>query len=61
MRDSAIMCDVVIRPYDEEIKTIPTNSNEWNITCKAQNYFTFLFLIIIGLLIGVSIYYYLIK
>ena len=43
MRDSAIMCDVVIRSYDEEIKTIPTNSNEWNIPCKAQSYFYFSF------------------
>ena len=26
--DSVIMCDEVIEPYDEEVKTIPTNSNE---------------------------------
>ena len=34
MDDSVIMCDEVIESYDEEIKTIPTNFNEKNITCK---------------------------
>ena len=28
MADSAILCDDVINPYDEEIKTIPTNFDE---------------------------------
>ena len=28
MDDSAIMCDEVIESYDEETKTVSTNSNE---------------------------------
>ena len=28
MDDSTIICDDVIKLYDEEIKTIPTNFNE---------------------------------
>ena len=28
MGDSAILCDDVINPYDEEIKAIPTNFDE---------------------------------
>ena len=36
MDDSVIKCDEVIEPNNEEIKTIPTNFNEKNITCKAQ-------------------------
>ena len=63
MDDSAIICDEVIKSYDEEIKTIPTNFNEKNITCKTQNFYILLsfLLITIALLIAVSIYYYLIK
>ena len=63
MHDSAIMCDEVIKSYNEEIKTIPTHFNEKNITCKTQSFYillTFL-LITITLLIAVSIYCYLIK
>ena len=63
MDDSVIKCDEVIEPNDEEIKTIPTNFNEKNITCKTQNFYillTFLLVTII-LLVAVSIYYYLIK
>ena len=63
MDDSVIKCDEVIKLYDEEIKTIPTNFNEKNITCKTQNFYillTFLLVTII-LLVAVSIYYYLIK
>ena len=36
MDDSAIICDEVIESYDVEIKTIPTNFDEKNITCEAQ-------------------------
>ena len=63
MDDSAIICDEVIKSYDEEIKTIPTNFNEKNITCKTQNFYILLafLLITITLLIAVSIYCYLIK
>ena len=58
MDDSAFMCDEII----EETKTIPTNFNEKNISCKIQNFYILLafLLITIALLIDVSIYYYLI-
>ena len=58
-----IACDEVIKSYDEEIKTSPTNFDEKNITCKTQSFYillTFL-LVAITLLIAVSKYYYLIK
>ena len=63
MDDSVIKCDEVIKLYDEEIKTIPTNFNEKNITCKTQNFYILLafLLITITLLIAVSTYRYLIK
>ena len=63
MDDSAIMCDEVIESYDEETKTVSTNSNEKKATCKAQNFYillTFLLTTIV-LLITVIIYPYLIK
>ena len=47
MDDSAIMSDEIIESYDEEIKTVPTNFNEKNITCRTQNFYillTFLFI-----------------
>ena len=71
MDDSAIWCDKVIKSYNEdadaksydEIKTISTNFNEKNITCKAQNFYIFFvfLLITIALLVAISIYCYLIK
>ena len=63
MNDSVIKCDEVIESCDEEIKTVPTNFNEKNITCKAQNFEILLafLLITITLLIAVSIYCDLIK
>ena len=36
--DSAIICDEVIKSYDKETKTIPTNFNEKKVTCKTQNF-----------------------
>ena len=62
MDDSAIICDEIIKPYDEK-KTIPRNFNEKNITCKTQNFYILLafLLITITLLIAVSTYRYLIK
>ena len=39
MDDSVIMCDEVVESCDEEIKTIPTNFNENNITWKTQNFY----------------------
>ena len=63
MDDSMITCDKVTESCDEEIKTIPTNFNEKNVTYKAQNFYTLLvfLLITIALLIAVSINCYLIK
>ena len=63
MDDSAIICDEVIKSYDEEMKTIPTTFNEKNIIRKTQSFYTLLtFLsITIALFIAVSIYRYLIK
>ena len=34
MDDSTAICDKVIESYDEEIKTVPINSNEKKVTCK---------------------------
>ena len=34
LNDSVSTSDEVIESYDKEIKTIPTNFNEKNITCK---------------------------
>ena len=44
MDDLVTTCDEVTDSYDEEIKTVPTNFNEKNITCKTKLlYFTHLF------------------
>ena len=58
MDSSAIMCDEIIESYTEE-----TNFNEKKVACKTQNFYIFLafLLITIALLLGVSIYCYLIK
>ena len=40
--DSVITCDEVIKSYDEEIKTSPTNFDEKNITCKTQSFYILL-------------------
>ena len=63
MDDLAIICDEVIKWYDEEIKTIPTNFNEKNMTCKTQSFYILLafLLITIALLIAVCIYCFVIK
>ena len=67
MDDSVISCDEIIdtevKSNKEETKTIPQNFNEKIITCKIQNFYIFLalLLITIALLIAVSIYCYLIK
>ena len=42
MDDSTIICDEVIESYNKEIKTIPTNLNEKNITCKTQSFYILL-------------------
>ena len=38
MDDSMIICDEFIKPYDEEIKTVPINFNEKKVPCKTQNF-----------------------
>ena len=46
MDDAVILCDEVVKSYNEKIKTIPTNFNGKSTTCKAQNlyFFTYLFI-----------------
>ena len=63
MDDSVNTYDEVTESYDKEVKTIPTNFNEKNITCKRQSSYVLLtfLLITITLLIAFSIYCYLIK
>ena len=43
MDDSTIICDKVIKSYEEEIKTIPTNFNEKKVTCKTVKHKIFIF------------------
>ena len=56
MHDSAITCNRIIESYDKETKTILTNFNEKNMTCRTQNFYNLLvfLLITIVLLIAVS-------
>ena len=63
MNDSGVIFDDIIKSYDEEIKSYPTNFNEKKVTCKTQNFYILfaLLLIAITLLIAVSIYCYVIK
>ena len=63
MDNSVITCDDIIESYDNETKTIPTNFNEEETTCRTQRFYILLafFIITIALLIAVSIYCYLIK
>ena len=62
MDDSTIICDQVIDPFNEEVKTIPTNFNEKKVTCKTQNFYSLLaFLLVtiaLTLVFTVSIYCY---
>ena len=60
MDNSAIMCDEIMESFDQETKTIPTNFNEMEATCKTQNFYILL-ITTIALLIAVSIYCYSIK
>ena len=41
MDDSTIICDEVIKPYYEEIKTIPINFNKKKVTRKTQNFINY--------------------
>ena len=63
MDDSVITCDEIIESYDKETKTVPTNFNEKNITCRTPNFYILLafLLITMVLLIVISIYSYQIK
>ena len=61
MDDSAIICDEVIKSYDEEIKTIPTIFIKKKVTFRTQTFYILIpafFLITIKLLIAVSTYCY---
>ena len=52
MDNLVITCDEVIKSYDKEMKTTPTNFNEKNVTCKTQGFYILLtFLSITFLLI----------
>ena len=42
MDDSAIICDDVIKPYNEEIKTMPAKFKEKKESCKKQNFYILL-------------------
>ena len=42
MGDSVIPCDQFIESYDKEVKTVPTNFNEQNITCETQSFYILL-------------------
>ena len=59
--DSVITYEQIIdakaKSNDEKTKTVPTNFNQKNITCKTQSFYILLafLLITIALLIGVSI------
>ena len=44
---SAIICDEVIKSYDKEIQTIPTNFNEKKVTCKTRNIYILLAFLLI--------------
>ena len=39
MDDSTIICDEVIKSYEEKISTIPTSFNEKKVTCKMQDFY----------------------
>ena len=53
MDDSRIICDQVIDPFNEEIKTIPTNLNEKEVTCKAQNFYSFLAFLLVAIALAI--------
>ena len=52
MDDSAIIYDEVIKSYDEEIKTIPTNFNQKKLTYKTQRFY----ILLVFLLITVALF-----
>ena len=60
MDDAVATCGKVIKTYNEEIKTIPTNFDKKNINCKTHSFYILLAfkLIIIALLIAARIYIY---
>ena len=59
--DSVIACDEVIKSYDEEIKTSPTNFDEKNITCKMQSFYILLIFYVSRYYIIDSCYYILLS
>ena len=63
MDDKTIVTDEFIQSYHEEREVTPKNFQEKNVTCKTQNLYILLpvLLITTALLITVNIYCYLIK
>ena len=66
MDDSPITSDEIVEPYNEDVEAKSydqTNFNKNKATCNTQNFCILLafLLITIALLVGVSIYCYLIK
>ena len=63
MHDSTIICNELIKLYEEKMKIIPSHSHDKKITCKTQIFYIMLafLLITVSLLIAVRIYCYMIK
>ena len=47
MDDSAIICDEVMKSYDEEVKAISRNFNEKKVACKTQKFYILLAFLLI--------------
>ena len=47
MDDSTIICDEVMKSYDEEVKAISRNFNEKKVTCKTQKFYILLAFLLI--------------
>ena len=53
---SAIICAEVVKLYDEEIKTIPTNLNEKKLICKTQSFYILLTFLLLTIALLISFY-----
>ena len=56
MDHSAIICAEVVKLYDEEIKTIPTNLNEKKLICKTQSFYILLTFLLLTIALLISFY-----
>ena len=61
MDDSTIICDEVIKSYDEETKTIPISFNEKKVTSKTQSFYLSLAFLLITITLLRAVSNYLIK